>query len=130
VPLQLAARKKAGCKTNFKDDGLSGAATKRPALLRCLKKLEHGDTPAVWKFDRSGPSLRNLITLLDDLKYRALNSDRSRKRSTPRRRQESRAVAFVAIVPQQLARDSQTRVHHREPVRLNPPVLLDLLPVL
>src|SRR5215831_17604572 len=38
--LQLAALQKAGCKTVFKDDGLSGATTKRPALLRCLKKLE------------------------------------------------------------------------------------------
>jgi DNA invertase Pin-like site-specific DNA recombinase len=35
--LQLAALRKAGCKTTFKDDGLSGATTKRPALLRCLK---------------------------------------------------------------------------------------------
>jgi DNA invertase Pin-like site-specific DNA recombinase len=39
--LQLAALKKAGCKTIFKDEGLSGATTKRPALLRCLKKLEN-----------------------------------------------------------------------------------------
>src|ERR1039458_9212581 len=50
--LQLAALKKAGCKTVFKDDGLSGATTKRPALLRCLKKLEHGDTLILWKLDR------------------------------------------------------------------------------
>ena len=34
--LQLAALKKAGCHTVFKDEGLSGATTKRPALLRCL----------------------------------------------------------------------------------------------
>ena len=32
--LQLAALKKAGCKTVFKDDGLSGATTKRPAQER------------------------------------------------------------------------------------------------
>ena len=66
--LQLAALKKAGCKTIFKDEGLSGATTKRPALLRCLKKLEHGDTLIVWKLDRLGRSLRDLITMLDDLK--------------------------------------------------------------
>ena len=65
--LQLAALKKAGCKTVFKDEGLSGATTKRPALLRCLKKLEHGDTLIVWKLDRLGRSLRDLITMLDDL---------------------------------------------------------------
>jgi len=50
--------KKAGCQTIFKDDGLSGATTKRPALLRCLKKLEAGDTLIVWKLDRLGRSLR------------------------------------------------------------------------
>ena len=70
--LQLAALKKAGCKTIFKDEGLSGATTKRPALLRCLKKLEHGDTLIVWKLDRLGRSLRDLITMLDDLKQRGV----------------------------------------------------------
>jgi DNA invertase Pin-like site-specific DNA recombinase len=70
--LQLAALKKAGCKTIVKDDGLSGATTKRPALLRCLKKLEPGDTLTVWKLDRLGRSLRDLITLLDDLKRRGV----------------------------------------------------------
>jgi len=70
--LQLAALKKAGCKTIFKDDGLSGATTMRPALLRCLKKLEHGDTLTVWKLDRLGRSLRDLITMLDDLKHRGV----------------------------------------------------------
>jgi DNA invertase Pin-like site-specific DNA recombinase len=38
--LQLAALRKAGCKKIFRDDGISGATTKRPALLRCPKKLE------------------------------------------------------------------------------------------
>jgi DNA invertase Pin-like site-specific DNA recombinase len=70
--LQLAAPKKDGCQNIFKDDGLSGATTKRPALLRCLKKLEHGDTLTVWKLDRLGRSLRDLITMLDDLKHRAV----------------------------------------------------------
>ncbi len=70
--LQLAALKKAGCQTIFKDEGLSGATTKRPALLRCLKKLEHGDTLIVWKLDRLGRSLRDLITMLDDLRARGV----------------------------------------------------------
>ena len=59
--LQLVALKKAGCKTVFKDEGLSGATTKRPALLRCLKTLTAGDTLIVWKLDRLGRSLRDLI---------------------------------------------------------------------
>ena len=70
--LQLAALRNAGCKAIFKDDGLSGATAKRAALLRCLKKLEHGDTLIVWKLDRLGRSLRDLITMLDDLKQRGV----------------------------------------------------------
>jgi len=70
--LQLAALKRAGCKTAFKDEGLSGATTKRPALLRCLKQLQSGDTLTVWKLDRLGRSVRDLITMLDDLKQRGI----------------------------------------------------------
>jgi DNA invertase Pin-like site-specific DNA recombinase len=72
--LQLAALKKAGYKTVFKDEGLSAAATKRPALPRCLKKVEHGDTLVVWKLDRLGRRLRDLIliTTLDDLRARGV----------------------------------------------------------
>ena len=39
--LQLAALTRAGCRTKtiFKDEGISGATTNRPGLLRCLKTL-------------------------------------------------------------------------------------------
>ena len=37
-----------------------------------MKKLEHGDTLIVWKLDRLGRSLRDLITMLDDLKRRGV----------------------------------------------------------
>jgi DNA invertase Pin-like site-specific DNA recombinase len=70
--LQLAALKKAGCPTVFKDEGLSGATTKRAALLRYLKKLEHGDKLVVGKLDRLGRILRDLITMLDDLRGRGV----------------------------------------------------------
>jgi DNA invertase Pin-like site-specific DNA recombinase len=49
--LQLAALKKAGCQKTFKDER-TGANTKRPALLRCLKTLQDADTLIVWKLDR------------------------------------------------------------------------------
>jgi DNA invertase Pin-like site-specific DNA recombinase len=70
--VQLAALKNAGCQTVFKDQGLSAATMKRPGLLRCLKKLQHGDTLIVWKLDRLGRSLRDLVTLLDDLRARGV----------------------------------------------------------
>lgn len=70
--LQLAALKKAGAAKVFTDDGISGATTKRPALLRCLKTLKRGDTLTVWKLDRLGRSLRDLIAMLDDLRERGV----------------------------------------------------------
>jgi DNA invertase Pin-like site-specific DNA recombinase len=70
--LQLAALKKAGCRKLYKDDGISGVTLKRPALIRCLKTLGSGDTLVVWKLDRLGRSLRDLISMLDDLKQRGV----------------------------------------------------------
>jgi DNA invertase Pin-like site-specific DNA recombinase len=69
--MQHPALKQAGCKTIFTDE-LPGAAIKRPALFRCMKKLERGDTLMVWKLDPLGRSLRDLIAMLDDLKKRGV----------------------------------------------------------
>jgi len=67
--LQLAALKRAGCKRIFTDKA-SGAHVKRPQLTKCLAALQAGDVLVVWKLDRLGRSLRDLIALLDDLKAR------------------------------------------------------------
>src|ERR1700676_2638277 len=69
--MQLAALKKAGCKTVFKDE-VTGAHVKRPALTRCLKNLKTGDTLIVWKLDRLGRSLRDLIHMLDGFKQQGI----------------------------------------------------------
>jgi DNA invertase Pin-like site-specific DNA recombinase len=70
--LQLDALKKAGCEKIFTDKGLSGATIQRPALARCLKALEHGDTLTVWKLDRLGRSVRDLLNILHDLQKRGI----------------------------------------------------------
>jgi DNA invertase Pin-like site-specific DNA recombinase len=67
--LQLAALKRAGCK-NICTDKATGAHVKRPQLTKCLASLQAGDVLVVWKLDRLGRSLRDLIALLDDLKAR------------------------------------------------------------
>ncbi len=67
--LQLAALKRTGCKRIFTDKA-TGAHVKRPQLTKCLASLEAGDVLVVWKLDRLGRSLRDLIILLDDLKGR------------------------------------------------------------
>jgi DNA invertase Pin-like site-specific DNA recombinase len=70
--LQIDALKKSGCKSIFKDQGISGAHMKRPDLQKCLKALQEGDTLVVWKLDRLGRSLRDLIGMLDDLRGRGV----------------------------------------------------------
>ena len=69
--MQITALKKAGCTKLFKDE-VTGAHVNRPALARCLKTLEVGDTLIVWKLDRLGRSLRDLIHMLDDFKQRGI----------------------------------------------------------
>jgi DNA invertase Pin-like site-specific DNA recombinase len=69
--LQLAALKAAGCERIFTDKA-SGATTKRPQLKKCLELLDADDVLTVWKMDRLGRSLRDLITMLDDLKGRGV----------------------------------------------------------
>jgi DNA invertase Pin-like site-specific DNA recombinase len=69
--LQLAALKKAGCRKIFTDKA-TGAHVKRPELAKCLKALKAGDVLVVWKLDRLGRSLHDLIGLLDDLKTRGV----------------------------------------------------------
>ena len=69
--LQLAALKRAGCRTIFTDKA-TGAHVKRPQLTRCLASLQAGDVLVVWKLDRLGRSLHDLIGLLDDLKARGV----------------------------------------------------------
>jgi len=69
--LQLTALKRAGCKRIFTDKA-TGAHTKRPDLNKCLAALSPGDVLIVWKLDRLGRSLRDLIALLDDLKGRGV----------------------------------------------------------
>lgn len=69
--LQRTALKQAGC-TRLFTDRAAGAHVQRPELKKCLKALSEGDTLTVWKLDRLGRSLRDLISLLDDLKVRGV----------------------------------------------------------
>lgn len=68
---QLAALEKAQCVKIFTDK-ISGATLDRPALRRCLKTLEYGDTLVVWKLDRLGRSVRDLLNTLHDLEGRGI----------------------------------------------------------
>ena len=58
--LQRDALQAAGCKKMF-EDTLSRAREDRPGLEAVLDYLRPGDTLVVWKLDRIGRSLANLI---------------------------------------------------------------------
>lgn len=58
--LQIEALKKAGCEKIFKEK-ISGAVKERPELDAMINQLRVGDTIVVWKLDRLGRSLKNII---------------------------------------------------------------------
>ena len=64
--LQVDALKKAGCIKVFTDHA-SGSKASRPELDRMLDQLRCGDVVVVWRLDRLGRSLKNLIELVEGL---------------------------------------------------------------
>lgn len=59
LDMQLSALKNAGCTRVFQEK--ASGVRQRPVLEECLKYLREGDTLVVWKLDRLGRSLHDLI---------------------------------------------------------------------
>ncbi|MEK6697186.1 MAG: recombinase family protein [Candidatus Deferrimicrobiota bacterium] len=66
LDLQMEALTKAGCQKVF-DDKISGSRAERPGLAKALEMLREGDTLVVWKLDRLGRSVKNLVDLVGEL---------------------------------------------------------------
>ena len=66
LDLQRQALEQAGCKKIY-EDKLSGSRADRPGLAQALDMLREGDTLVVWKLDRLGRSVKNLIAFTDQL---------------------------------------------------------------
>lgn len=64
--LQRDALAAAGC-AKFFEDKISSRKTGRPGLAAALDYLRAGDTLAVWKLDRLGRSVKEILTLADKL---------------------------------------------------------------
>lgn len=60
LDLQRDALIKAGCEKII-DDQITGSVSKRPGLDKVKELLREGDTLVVWRLDRLGRSLRDLI---------------------------------------------------------------------
>jgi DNA invertase Pin-like site-specific DNA recombinase len=73
LDLQLQALRNANCDKIFTDYGISGSISDRPGLHETLVSLERGDTLVVWRLDRLGRSLIQLVQLMDDLGKRGID---------------------------------------------------------
>jgi len=71
LDLQIEALTKADCKKIF-DDKISGSRAERPGLANMLEMLREGDTLVVWKLDRLGRSVKNLVDLVGELHKRGV----------------------------------------------------------
>ena len=63
LDLQKDALKKAGCRKIYSEQ-VSGAKTDRTELNEMIKHIREGDIIIVWKLDRLGRSLRDLVDLI------------------------------------------------------------------
>lgn len=70
LDLQIAALTAAGCTEIFTDQGASGADFQRPGLRRALRHVQNGDMLVVWRLDRLGRSLIDLIATVNRLSKR------------------------------------------------------------
>lgn len=71
LDLQLDALKTAGCETTYEEHA-SGKNTERPELENCLKALRSGDSLTVWRLDRLGRNLADLVRIVNELEGRGV----------------------------------------------------------
>lgn len=72
LQLQLQALNDAGCERIFSDKK-SGTQTLRKGLEDALSHLRTGDTLVVWKLDRLGRTVKQLVDLVTELELKAIN---------------------------------------------------------
>jgi len=61
-----------GCEKIFSDH-ISGAKSKRPGLDKAIEFARSGDTIVVWRLDRLGRNMEDLITLVNELNNRGVS---------------------------------------------------------
>ncbi|MBM5588943.1 recombinase family protein, partial [Burkholderia pseudomallei] len=63
LALQREALREVGCRKVL-EDKVSGTRVDRPGLAKALEMLRDGDTLVVWKLDRLGRSVKQLVDLV------------------------------------------------------------------
>ena len=72
LPVQRHALQAAGCGQVY-EERARGQTTQRPQRDACLRALRAGDTLVVWRLDRLGRSLSDLIRLATELQARGIH---------------------------------------------------------
>ena len=99
LDLQNDALIAAGCERIYRDKA-SGAKAERPGLKRAFEDLRAGDTLVVWRLDRLGRSLKDLIERAEALEQRGAGlKSLKASRSSPMGRSGARipAEALIAL---------------------------------
>lgn len=104
---QEAALGQAGCSQVFRDHGVSGfftPARERAGYQQLLAAIEPGDTLVVWRLDRLGRSVKDLIETVNDLNERGVHF-RSLNESIDTTTASGKAMFHLFAVFAQLYRD-------------------------
>lgn len=74
LDLQIDALVKSGIdRKRIYSDHASSRKDSRPGLESCIKALQPGNTLVVWKLDRLGRDMKDLVTLVDELHDSGIN---------------------------------------------------------
>ncbi len=96
LEMQLDALTKAGCRKIF-EDKITGSRAERPGLSKAQESLREGDTLVVWKLDRLGRSVKNLVDLVGELQKQGVSFEVSPMPSTlARHRDASSSTSWLA----------------------------------
>lgn len=66
LDMQVIALEEAGCERIY-EEKVSGVKAERPILNNLITQLRAGDVLTIWKLDRLGRSLKNLVQLVQQL---------------------------------------------------------------
>lgn len=66
LDMQVIALEEAGCERIY-EEKVSGVKAERPILNNLINQLRPGDVLVIWKLDRLGRSLKNLVQLVQQL---------------------------------------------------------------